>query len=529
MKKAPQIVDKHGVPLALDTHHFAASQEAREFRYWNPMLSSGDGSILDEHETIKARALDLQRNNGVASGAIRTHLDNIVGAGLRLSAKPDYKLLGQTPEWAYEWAKGVESLWRSFAETKDFDAARAQTFAGQTATVLRSLLVNGEFLALPIWLPGRARSVWATCFQLIDPARLSNPMGEFDGPFQRGGIRLGRYGEPVAYSIRRSHPGDAMLSRQIPDSWVTIPARTRSGRLRVLHGFEVQREGQHRGISVLAPVMAAFKMLDQYQKTELQTCIVNAMIAAFIETPLGDQAIADLFGGSTADYINARNDHEVKLEGAAVIPLYPGDKASAFTPARPGTSYGPFVESVLRHISTGLNLPYELLMKDFSKTNYSSARAALLEAWRYFNSIRGWLQTNWCNPVFELWLEEAIDKGLVDAPDFEANRYAYTRSVWIGPGRGWVDPVKEAQAAISRMDSNLSTLERECAEQGLDWEEVLEQRAREKALLEELGLAMSEDEMRAEIEQEAADAQDQQDDSGEDAGDNQQQEDRTDA
>ena len=57
----------------------------------------------------------------------------------------------------------------------------------------------------------------------------------------------------------------------------------------------------------------------------------------------------------------------------------------------------------------------------------------------------------------------------------------------------------------------------------------MEQRAREKALLEELGLAMSEEEMRAEIEQEAADAQDQQDDSGEDAGDNQQQEDRTDA
>jgi len=157
-------------------------------------------------------------------------------------------------------------------------------------------------------------------------------------------------------------------------------------------------------------------------------------------------------------------------------------------------------------------------MKDFSKTNYSSARAALLEAWRYFNSIRGWLQVHWCNPVFELWLEEAIDKGLVQAPDFEANRYAYTRSVWIGPGRGWVDPTKEAEAAEMRMANNLSTLERECAEQGLDWEEVLEQRAREKALLEELGLSMSEEEMRAEIEQEAADAQEQQVDSGDDNG-----------
>lgn len=38
------------------------------------------------------------------------------------------------------------------------------------------------------------------------------------------------------------------------------------------------------------------------------------------------------------------------------------------------------------------------------------------------------------------------------------------------------------------MDIGLSTLEAECASQGLDWEEVLEQRAREKAKLKELGL-----------------------------------------
>lgn len=38
------------------------------------------------------------------------------------------------------------------------------------------------------------------------------------------------------------------------------------------------------------------------------------------------------------------------------------------------------------------------------------------------------------------------------------------------------------------MDIGLSTLEAECAGQGLDWEEVLEQRAREKAKLAELGL-----------------------------------------
>ncbi len=98
-----------------------------------------------------------------------------------------------------------------------------------------------------------------------------------------------------------------------------------------------------------------------------------------------------------------------------------------------------------------MNIPFELLMKDFSKTNYSSARAALLEAWRYFNARRQWMATYWARPIYELWLEESINRGIVDAPDFYERRAAWTRCKWIGPGRGWVDPVKEAKAAQLRM------------------------------------------------------------------------------
>jgi capsid protein len=38
------------------------------------------------------------------------------------------------------------------------------------------------------------------------------------------------------------------------------------------------------------------------------------------------------------------------------------------------------------------------------------------------------------------------------------------------------------------MDAGLSTLQRECAEQGLDYEEVVEQRAREVEMFKEKGL-----------------------------------------
>jgi capsid protein len=112
------------------------------------------------------------------------------------------------------------------------------------------------------------------------------------------------------------------------------------------------------------------------------------MIAAFIETPMDNEGLNELFGGSSDEYLNAKKDWQVKLEGGSIIPIFPGDKVAPFTPSRPNSAYGAFVENLLRHIGTGLNIPYELLLKDFSKTNYSSARSALLEAWRYFNGRR---------------------------------------------------------------------------------------------------------------------------------------------
>lgn len=488
MTNQVQLLDQHGQPLMRqDTSHFAASRIARELRDWTPSLESADAELMGENSTIAARSYDLVRNNGIADGAIRTQVDNIVGTGLRLASKPDYRALGKTKEWAAEWARVTEAHFRTFANSPDFDAARQLNFAGVTALQFRSALIAGEGLALVMWLPDRPGAKWSTAIQSIDPARLGCD-GHLITETMRDGVEINAYGEPVAYHIRKSHPGEAFgFGGDI--TFERVEARTKFGRRRVIHLYEKMRAGQTRGKAILASVMGAFKMLDRYQSSELQATVANALIAAFIETPMGGEDIANLFGDSKA-YMNERNANgfDVKLEGASVIPLFPGDKMSAFNPGRPNTAYSAFVEAVLRYISAGLNMPYELLMKDFSKTNYSSARAALLEAWRYFMSRREWLGDNWATPIFDLWLEEAISKGIIDAPDFYENRAAYTRCLWIGPGRGLLDPLKEAQASDLRMKMGTSTLEQECAEQGDDWEEILYQRARERDLALSLGM-----------------------------------------
>ena len=212
------------------------------------------------------------------------------------------------------------------------------------------------------------------------------------------------------------------------------------------------------------------------------------MIVALTETPLDPGTLSEMMGGDPNGYLTAKNEYRVQLEGGTFIPLYPGDKMVPFAPDRPAPQFAAFSEFVLRQIGMAMGLPYEQLMKDYTKTNYSSARAALLESWRYFTARRSWLTTYWAQPVYELWFEEAVNAGLIDAPDFYNQRAFYTRAKWIGPGRGWIDPVKEAEAAQVRLATGISTLEAECAEQGLDYNDVIDQRAIEKKRLQEADL-----------------------------------------
>ncbi|MCL5745017.1 MAG: phage portal protein [Acidobacteria bacterium] len=484
-----------------ESAHMGASYTQKEIADWLPWRGSPDSDLLPDLPMLSGRSRDLVRNHGIAAGALQTQADNVVGTGYRLSATPDYRALGRDKEWAEEWSNGVEALWRSHANTRNCDAAHCLMFDGLTRQIFNGGFLNGEAIVLPLWLPGTGGQ-FATKFQVIEADRLSNPNGRLDTDMLRGGVEQDRLGRPLAYWIQKSHPGDAYLLGLSPVSqeWQRIPAETPWGRPRVIHVHDKERSGQSRGKPTLSSVLMQFKMFDQYTRTELQAAIVNAMIAAFIETPLDGEHLTAMFGGDVTspefkDYLKLKRENVAKLKGAAVIPVFPGDKLAPFTPSRPAVSFDPFTLSVQEAAIQDLNMPYELLLKDFSRTNYSSARAALLEAWRFFLGRRKWLCDYWCTPAYEMWLEEAISLGLVDAPGFYDNRYAYARCKWIGPGRGWVDPVREADAAETRMKINISTLEDECAEQGRDWEEVIEQRASElkriQDLEKEMGISFS--------------------------------------
>lgn len=496
-----QILDASGSPMRASfgsaPSYAAADRFSQELAHWNPTMSDADSDLLYERDSITARSHDLARNNGWASGGLQRHLDAVIGANLRLSAKPDWRSLGLSAEWASKWSRDTEAKFRGWADDPGYycDAARHSTLGGLLALGYRQRLVDGEALALPLWLPNRGGR-YATSIQIVDPARLSNPLGKPDSMHLRAGVETDQYGAPVAYHIQKAHPGNTFALSNIAD-WQRVPSETRFGRRRVIHFFERERADQTRGVSIMTPIIERLKMLDRYDKVELQAAVVNAVFAAFIESPFDHDILSGaLDGGSFSKYQDSRKSfHDTRklaLDGVRIPTLYPGEKFNMTTSTRPNTAFPDFERAALRYIASGFGLSYEQLSQDWSSTNYSSARAALLETWRFMSARRQTFAVGFVSQIYALWLEEAIDGGEIEipagAPDFYQAKAAWCRAKWIGPGRGWVDPTKEAQASQMRMDAGLSTLEMEAAEQGLDWEEVLEQRARENETMNRLGL-----------------------------------------
>lgn len=472
------------------TSYQAADPISQDLAGWHPFLGSADADLLPERPEIVARIRDLVRNNGWASGAVRRELDSVIGSGLRLSCKPDWRALGLSADWAAEWADLVEGQWRLWADDPACwcDATRHSTMGGLFGLAYRHYAVDGDALAVLQWRPHGG--LYATTVRVIDPDRLSNPHDGMDTETLRAGVELDDWGAATAYHIRRRHPGDWSTTSRDGFTWERFPRETPWGRPVVVHHFDKERDEQSRGIGRLTPVLERLKMLDKYDKVELQAAVLNAVLAAFIESPFDHELLSDVLDdGKLTGYQDMRRAfHEVRgltLGGVRIPALFPGERIGFHTAARPNQAFAAFESAALRNIAAGIGISYEQLSADWSKTNYSSARAALLETWKTLIGRRKAFAVGFCQPVFGAWLEEAIDRGTAPlpaaAPDFNAARAAYTRCDWIGPPRGWVDPVKERQGALLGIAGGLSTLQDEAAEQGKDYQDILAQLAREMA------------------------------------------------
>ncbi len=512
------LLDHHGLPIsaqaiadvrtsaslpAYQPAYDAGWYDKQETANWTASGSSADVSILPNRNIAANRVRDLLRNDPTAGAAIERLLDLVVGAGMTLCATPDARALGISPEEANELGRTMQSEWRLFGDDprKFNDAQRRSSINAQFRLMARTLFALDEATGVLTWREGHQR--YSTCLLTIDPDRMSNPYGHIDTLTLRGGVEMdATYGEPLAYHIRNAHATDWWsLGRSW--TWTRVPRTTNWGRPVFIHAFEPTREGQTRGISAFASLIGRLKMLGKFRENELGAAAINALFAAFIESDLPPEDVAqrlaaatNISAGREAFFDKALTHLEkypVRVNGNRIPILPMGMKVNMNASPRQTATYPAFERAFLNSFASRVGLSGEQLSMDWSQTNYSSARAALNETWRTICRLSAIFVEQVVTPVYFSVMEEAFDKGYIKtpagAPDFYEMPGAYLRANWIGPGRGYIDPVKEAEASSLRRANKTSTLQRECADQGLDYEAVLDQIAREEQEMKDRGIS----------------------------------------
>ncbi|PTR17489.1 lambda family phage portal protein [Nitrosospira sp. Nsp2] len=464
--------------LSGGSSYTGASKSRRGTSEWRTTSNSADADLLPDLPTLRERSRDLVRNAPLASGAINTVVTNVIGTGLSLQSRVDHHVLGMTEEQASEWQTNTEREFRMWCESADCDITRTQNFYELQDLAFRSALESGDsFAVLPhIRRPGDA---YGLKIQVVEGDRVSNPSFAMDKLGLAGGVEMDDTGAPVAYHILTTHPGDFLASGK---KWDRIEAFGKNtGRRNVLHLFKRVRPGQNRGAPYLAPVIESLKQLDRYTEAEIMAAVVSGMFTVFVHSEGQGLDPANQMGMGAETGARA-SDTDVKMSPGSIIDLGVNEKIETANPGRPNTAFDPFVQAILRQVGVALELPFEILIKHFT-ASYSAARAAMLEAWKFFRVRRDWLAARFCQPIYETFLAEAIASGRISAPgyfDDPVLRAAYSGSEWIGDVPGQIDPLKEVQAAKERIAGALSNHSIETMQlHGLKWEPVHTQLAKE--------------------------------------------------
>lgn len=479
----------------------AGSIDRSETAAWFPSLNSADSAILPRRDLTVARIRDIIRNDPHAKAGLDRLCDMIVGSGLWLSATPDADSLGITPDAARELGKDMQREWRAFAnDPRRFnDAQRRLDMDGMFRLFARTWFSLGEATAV-VTVRDDPLARYRTCILAISPDRLSSPPTIIETARMRAGVQMDAMGAPQSYYVRNGHPGDYLQNFEA-FTWTNIPRSADYGRPVFIHAFEPEAEAQTRGVSPFITLILRLRMLGKFADHELASAALNALISGQIESDLPPGEVqqrltpaADINDGKsyTGWLLNYFTKNPAHIGGARIPVLPTGTKLTMNNAPRQTTAFDTFQTAFLQSIAASLGISYEQISMDWRKTNYSSARAALNEVWRTTKRMFAAFTTQMVQPIYFAVMDEAFDRGYIKepagAPGFIEMPGAYLRCRWIGPGRGFIDPVKEAEAAALRMEGLTSTLERELADQGLPFEETLDQIAFENAELARRGL-----------------------------------------
>ena len=488
-----------------------ASMTKNTIKTYQPQHFSAKEDIDRNLKTLRDRAHDLAINSPIGAAVIHSQATNVIGVGLKLFPRINAKELGMTPEQARQWARKTKQefeLWANSALACDF--LRRNNFYELQRIAFSSYLIDGDSFCLFRRRMPTTFNPYSLRLQIIEAGRVSNPqqggMASVSSVEMRklnsnnrivNGIEVDGNGAQVAIWIsNRYYNEPTSLDAELKWQRVRWYGRD-SGERNVLHICADSRPDQFRGVPILAPVIEPLKQIARYADAELTSAIIKSFFSIFFVQPLSSLEVNNILGEDDAGKPIV-DVNEYRLGSATMAALPRGVDVKAISNTNAQNTFDAFISAFAKQIGAAVGVPFEVLLKNFT-ASYSASRAALLQAQDEFRLRKVQFIHDFCAPIYEQFLAEAVALGRIDAPgyfDDPVKRAAYSAADWYNPALKFLDPVKEVQAMILRLNAGLSTYRQEIAEAtGQDFDDVIETLAQERALLSELPPAMPTEEV----------------------------------
>jgi lambda family phage portal protein len=456
-----------------------AAQHRLVADFFAPILSA-DAALAPALPILRGRSRQLVRNNAHARRFVGLCAKNVIGP------QPMYlmpKVAGRSGTLDKATNKVIQQAYDDFSKRRNFSLDRRLSRAAFTRLVWMSLPQDGEVFIRKI---EGARNGHGFALQLIDPDLVDVMLNRAPGGTGpeaneiRMGVELDRDGAAVAYYVWNRHPSDRGSH-----------VRQRIDASEIEHVFVPLRPGQTRGVPWFAPVMLALNMLDGYREAELVAARMGASKMAAIINKNPD-AIAAWNAKDVVSAESGEDDSPRTMDfSPGMIPeLLPGQEMQWYDPTHPTSAFGPFEAAILRTIAIGTGTAYTSLSGDMTGTSYSSGRMGLIDERDDWRTLQAFHVEHVEEPVYEAWMPNALLTGALPLASPVATPQLLA-AVFQPRGWQWVDLANEAEAAERQIKLGLNSRTRIAAEQGRDWEEVLEELRHEEDLADEYGVDVS--------------------------------------
>lgn len=445
--------------------YYAAADRGRKKGGWTATNATGEVTNRPERDIVRARARHLEANDDMLKAVVLDLERNVVGTGITLQAR----VRDQDGNDREELNNAIERAWRRWSRPENCTVTGNMSLWEVCQMAVRRRYVDGGILVLKTYADGAFR------LQLLEVDDLDTSILKHGGNRVVGGVEIDEYNRPVAYHLRR---------QEVSGLWSGKVVRVDAGRVIYLPHFT--RCSQIREMS---PAASSLPRIDDInllveaalKKEQSQACY---MLAIKTDSPaaggIGRGMPAAAPGSGAPEY------PEEYIAPGMIKHLRPGESVEPIVPSGVSSTADAMIRTVQRQAGAGAGLSYEAVSRDMSQVNYSSARQGMLQDRKTYGELQQYLIDHFLEPVYREWLSWAVLTGQVVIPDYAGDPERYQEAVWIPPGWEWIDPLKEANANAKALETGQTTLQKICAARGEDWRELLEQRAREIAWLNQL-------------------------------------------